>query len=42
MRVITNVPLYKNWHPEVTQGDIKLQISSENSTISYQKHKSYS
>ena len=36
------MPLYKVWHPEVVQGDIKLTISSDNSAISYQKHKEYS
>ena len=42
MRGLTNVPLYKVWHPEVVQGDIKLGISSDNCAISYQKHREYS
>lgn len=42
IRALTNVQLYKHWHPEVLQGEIKLGISSENSAISYQKHRAYS
>ena len=41
-KAIYNVQLYKNWHPEVDEGQIKLKISSENSCITYLKAKAFS
>lgn len=41
-KAIYNVQLYKYWHPEVDEGQIKLKISSENSCILYLKTKAYS
>lgn len=42
LMVLTNPRLFKNWHPEIVQAEIKLNILSENSAIVYQKHKAYS
>lgn len=39
---LTNPRLFKNWHPEIVEAEIKLSISSENSAIIYQKHREYS
>lgn len=40
-KAIYNVHLYKYWNPEVKEGQIKMNISSENSCILYQEHKAY-
>lgn len=40
-KAIYNVQLYKYWNPEVTEGQIKMNISSENSCILYQVHKAF-
>jgi hypothetical protein len=42
LKALYNVSLYKNWHPEVIQSDIKMMITSENSAIVYMKTKKYS
>lgn len=42
LKALFSVPLYKNWHPEIIHGQVKLSISSENSAIVYQKHKALS
>lgn len=41
-KAIYNVQLYKYWHPEIDEGQIKLKISSENSCITYLKTKAFS
>ena len=41
-KAIYNVQLYKHWHPEIDEGQIKLKISSENSCITYLKAKAFS
>ena len=41
-RAITSMHLYKNWHPQIEEAEIKLKISSENSFLIYQQVKSYS
>jgi len=41
-KAIYNVQLYKQWHPEINEGQVKLKISSENSCINYLKMKAYS
>ena len=33
---------YKFWHDQVTEGDVKMKLSSDNTIIGYQKHQAYS
>lgn len=39
LKALYNVNLYKSWHKEISQGQLKMPISSENSCIMYQIHK---
>lgn len=41
-KAIYNMHLYKYWHPEISEAQVKLKISSENSCLTYQQLKPYS